>query len=58
MRFAATLGAIAGAGAHPPANRLVVKETAPRRALTEGERDRVLKAMRANGDLRARASGR
>lgn len=54
MRFAAKLGTISGAPElHPPTNRLVVKEAAPRRALTEGERDRVLKAMRANGDLRA-----
>lgn len=37
----------------PPANRLIVKEQAPRRALSEGERDRVLRAMRANGDARA-----
>jgi integrase len=38
---------------NPPPNRLVNKEQAPRRALSDTERDRVLAAMRANGDARA-----
>lgn len=54
VRFAAQLGAIASAPElNPPPGRLVNKEQAPRRSLTEGERDRVLAAMRANGDARA-----
>jgi integrase len=53
VRFAASIGAIASAPElRPPANRLVAKEAAPRRALSEGERDRVLRAMWANGDER------
>jgi integrase len=54
MKFAARTGAIRVAPiVSPPANRLVAKEQAPRRALTEGERDRVIKAMRTNGQNRA-----
>lgn len=54
MRFALSLGAVAVVpNLTPPTNRLVNKDQAPRRALTEGERDRVLRAMKANGDARA-----
>jgi integrase len=54
LKFAASVGALPDAPVvRPPANKLVAKTSAPRRALTAGERDRVLKAMRANGDHRA-----
>lgn len=54
LRFAVTLGAVASAPElKPPPNRLINREQAPRRALSEGERDRVLRAMVANGDARA-----
>lgn len=47
LRFGASIGAIGAEPAlHPPANRLVAKEAAPRRALSDGERDRVLRALR------------
>lgn len=54
MRFAHRQQAIpAVPELKPPKNKLVASGAAPRRALTEGERDRVLKAMRLNGDHRA-----
>lgn len=54
MKHGEELGAIAAVPIlRPPANKLVAKDQAPRRALSEGERDRVLRAMRANGDHRA-----
>lgn len=54
VRFAASVGALGAAPElTPPSNRLINKDQAPRRALTEGERDRVLRAMKSNGDARA-----
>lgn len=54
LRFAVSVGALPVLPTlSPPANRLVARDQAPRRPLTEGERDRMLKAMRANGDDRA-----
>lgn len=54
MRFAVEVGAVTSAPKLiQPANQLVNKDQAPRRALSEGERDRVLRAMKANGDARA-----
>jgi integrase len=54
LRFAAEVGAIAAVPEiRPPSNKLAEKEAAPRRALSESERDRVLQAMRANGNHRA-----
>jgi integrase len=54
LKYGEKLGAIAAAPIlKPPRNRLVVKDAAPRRALSQGERDRVLRAMRAAGDHRA-----
>lgn len=54
LRYAVSVGAIAVVPElRPPKNKLVRTTQAPRRALSEGERDRVLKAMRANGDARA-----
>jgi integrase len=53
MRFAAESGAIAAAPElRPPKNRLVTKTERKRRALTESERDRVIVALRRNGDDR------
>lgn len=54
MRFAAGVGAIGSVPElKPPANKLVAKNAAPRRALTDVERDRVLKALCALGHTRA-----
>lgn len=54
MRFAAKLRAIPVAPElTAPANKLVAKEQAPRRALSARERDQVIAAMRRNGDARA-----
>lgn len=54
VRFAGRLGAIAAVPElRPPPNKLVAKDQADRRALSEGERDRVLRAMRQNHDHRA-----
>jgi hypothetical protein len=54
MKHGEELGAIAAVPIlRPPANKLVARDQAPRRAFSEGERDRVLRAMRANGDHRA-----
>lgn len=54
LRFAASVGAVTPEPAiRPPPNRLVARSSAPRRALTAAERDRVLRALRALGHDRA-----
>jgi len=54
LRFCKRLGAIAAVPElRPPSNRLAAKEAAPRRALSEQERDKVLAALRNAGDERA-----
>lgn len=54
VRFCGGAGAIASVPElRPPANKLVAKEQAPRRALSEQERDRMLLALRRADDHRA-----
>lgn len=56
LRFGASIGAIGAEPAlRPPPNRLITKEAAPRRALSDTERDRVLKALRRISPRAARA---
>jgi integrase len=53
MRFCKRTGAIDSVPElRPPSNKLVAKEQAPRRALSEGERDRMLAALWKAGDER------